>query len=273
MFYYFALCLLSLFTCVVGDVSISNPTKGQTFAVSGSSVSVTVTWIESNADPLLTDMNKYTFLVCTGPNSDINCFKSTSTTVKASELSSYSKTMSIPASLGADGQYYIQIYATTDNGYTIHYTYRFTLTGMTGSTEPSGDDTNPPTAQTSLAADGATAVTGTALSASFSLPYSEQTGPTRYAPMQTQPGTTVTATTWSRRFPTSSVTYFSTLTGGTMLQQVSTVTPGWSYTISSAANWASPAPYPSDNGGWYNPSSRIRSASRTSLSSSATSSA
>jgi hypothetical protein len=48
---------------------------------------------------------------------------------------------------------------------------------------------------------------------------------------------------------------------------VSTVTAGWSYTISSAQNYASPALYPSDNGGWYDPQSKVKSATLTRLTS------
>jgi hypothetical protein len=253
----------TLFTVVLCDVSISKPNKGQTFTVSGGSVTIDLTWIESNATPKLTAITSYSFTLCTGPNSEIYGFDSSLKKISASDISGYSYSFQVPSTLGADGVYYVQIYATSSDGYTIHYSNRFTLSGMTGSTEPSGDDTSPPSAQTSLS-DGATTLPASELSKSFALAYSEQTGLTRYAPMQTQPGTTVTATTWSRRYPASAVTYYTSLSSS--LAQLSTITPGWSYTLSSAVNWASAAPFPSENGGWYNPSSKLTKPSVTALS-------
>ncbi|CDR45927.1 CYFA0S20e01948g1_1 [Cyberlindnera fabianii] len=246
----------------LADVSISKPKKGSSYSASGGSASVEVTWIESNATPKLSDISSYTFKVCTGPNNDIECSDPALKKVDAKDVDGYSITLSIPSTVGADGSYYIQVYAQAEDlGYTIHYTERFTLEDMTGGTlKPSGEDeTSPPDAQTSVnGGDDTTTIAASDLSKSFSVYYTSQTGKTRYAPMQTQPGSTITASTWTRRFPTSAVTYYTSLS--TSLAQVSTITPGWDYTISSAVNWASHAPHPSENGGWYNPSSRVSSA-------------
>lgn len=246
--------LLMLLQSVTGDVSISQPLTGQTFEVSGSSASVQITWIESNAVPLLTDITSYTFVLCSGSNSNITAVKTLAKSISASDITGYSYDLSISASSGADGSYYVQIYAAASDGYTIHYSNRFNLGGMTGSFVPSvGVNLLPPDAQTSL-----TGGTNTPLSIdsrSFTVPYYLQTGRTRYAPMQLQPGTHVTQTTWTRQFPTSAVTYFSVPMS--TLAQLSTLTPGWSYTLTSAVNWASPAPQPSENGGWYAASARL----------------
>lgn len=252
---------------VAADVSISKPNPSQTYTVDGDSVTVNITWIESNAIPLLSKITSYSFLTCTGPNTGIDGIEDTLIKVSASDISDYTYSYAIPASAGADGPYYVQIYAATADGYTIHYSNRFTLEGMTGSLKPNGTDSSPPDAQTKISTGSGTTLAASALSASFKLAYSQQTGLTRYAPMQTQPGSTVTATTWTRKFPTSAVTYYSTAL--LSLAQVSTVTQGWDYTMSSAVNWASTAPAPSDNGGWYNPSSRLKSATITGLTSSA----
>lgn len=252
--------LLLLLTQVIADVSISKPLTGASYAVSGGTVSVEISWIESNANPLLGDIESYTFVLCSGPNTDIDPVE-TIAKVSASDISDYTYTASIDASIGASGSYYIQVYAQVAKGFTIHYTSRFSLTGMTGSYKPTdGGSTTPPSAQTSLADDGAAAATSID-TRSFTLQYSQQTGATRYAPMQTQPGTKVTAnkSSWTRRYPTSSVSYFSTVRND-LLAQSSTITQGWSYIISSAINWATPAPYPSANGGWYNPSQKVKAA-------------
>ena len=85
-------------------------------------------------------------------------------------------------------------------------------------------------------------------------PYTMQTGVSRFAPMQMQPQSAVTAQTWTRKFPTSSVSLYSTLRKSP--DKLTTITPGWSYTLPSDYNYATPAPFPSDNGGWYNPKDR-----------------
>ena len=254
------LALLLLLTLCVrlahGDVSISKPLTGQTYEVSDGVAKVSVTWIESNAQPKLTDIESYTFVLCTGPNANIKAVKTLAKQIKASDISGYTYDLSIDSDVGQDGYYYIQIYATATNGWTIHYSNRFMLEGMTGSYEPTvGAVTKPPDAQTSLANGDNTMVSID--SKSFSVPYLSQTGRTRYAPMQTQPPTKITMdkSSWTRRFPTSEVSYFTSVSSS--LAQVTTITPGWSYTISSGVNWASHAPDPSANGGWYAASERL----------------
>lgn len=255
-----------LITTVVGDVSISKPTKGSSYTVSGSNVQVAITWTESNANPKLSDIESYSFTLCTGPNTDIDGLEDTLKKVSASDVDDNTYTLSIPASAGADGSYYIQVYATTSDGYTINYSQRFTLKGMTGSKDPSGgDEASPPDGRTSInAGDETSTLAASDLSKSFSLFYTSQTGKTRYGPMQTQPGSSISASSWTRKYQTSSVSYFSTLKHSA--QVLSTITPGWSYTMSSAVNYASPAPNPSV-AGWYNPSSKITPASMSALSS------
>ncbi|KAH3670268.1 hypothetical protein WICMUC_004921 [Wickerhamomyces mucosus] len=263
MFGTLSFLLVFLISTVFCDVSVSKPSSGQTYTVSGSTVTVPISWLESNSNPLLTEITSYKFEVCTGPNSLIDGIRETLVEVSSSDITDYSYDFEIESSVGADGLYYIQINAFTSEGHTIHYSNRFTLSGMTGSKQPSGSGT-PPASQINLIT-GTSTLDAAQLSSSFALAYTLQTGITRYAPMQTQPGSTVTATTWTKRFPASSVTYYSTMRSS--LDQSSTLTPGWSYTISSAVNWASYASDPTDNGGWYNPKTKIRSPSLRSLSS------
>lgn len=253
--------LFAFITLASADVAIMRPSKDSNFIVSGSSVTVEVVWIESSSDPMLSDIESYKFKICTGPNSNINGIKILAD-VKASDITDYTYDVVIPSSLGADGSYYIQISAATSNGgYSIHYTNRFTLSGMSGTLKPSGgSELGLPAPEVHLDSAATSTLDPAELSSSFALPYTLQTGLTRYAPMQTQPGSKVTASTWTRRFPSSSVTYFTTVSSSP--EQKSTVTPGWDYTISSAANFASPAPFPSDNGGWYDPKSKLSRATK-----------
>ena len=79
-------------------------------------------------------------------------------------------------------------------------------------------------------------------SRSFSISYTKQTGKTRYAPMQTQPGSTITHKSMTRRFATSSYSAYSTYKKSPNV--MTTLTPGWDYTPASKPNYATVAPYP-----------------------------
>ncbi|ODV86056.1 hypothetical protein CANARDRAFT_197473 [[Candida] arabinofermentans NRRL YB-2248] len=234
---------------VYADVSIELPDSSTTYTVSDSEVVVEIELSDDGDSPSLSDAESLTFTLCTGPNTDIFAVSDLAVITPA-ELTDDKYNATVKASVGASGKYYIQIYAVYSSGYTIHYSDRFSLKGMTGTHATSGTG-DPPDAElsASVTAD---------MSASFSVTYTKQTGRTRYAPMQTQPGTKVTHSTWSRRFPSSSVSYYSTAKPSPNVY--STITPGWSYTMSSLANYATPAPFPSEVG-WYAASARLQSAS------------
>ncbi|CCF58770.1 hypothetical protein KAFR_0F01730 [Kazachstania africana CBS 2517] len=244
---------------VSADVQVVSPTKGTTYDSSNSKISFTLSWMDDNAFPTIDDVTQYTFMLCGGKNSDIKCPYEIATGVAPSAITTssgkYSYAVSFASSVVGDGQYFVQVTAIIGTeGQTIHYSPRFNLEDMTGTTSYTYTDSTQPVGQTQITTGTATTDAGDT-SASFSIPYTEQTGKTRYAPMQMQPDTTVTKTTWSRRFATSAVTYYSTF--NTVLDCYSTVTPGWNYTMTSGANYATPAPFPSANGGWYDPKSKL----------------
>ena len=93
-------------------------------------------------------------------------------------------------------------------GTVINYSKRFSLTGMTGTfpstvldglTDPS--NTDGPPSQNQIAGQG----NRPDADGSFAVPYTLQTGPTRYAPMQPQPMTKILANKATPLWPTSSV--------------------------------------------------------------------
>ncbi|SCV00931.1 LAMI_0G08218g1_1 [Lachancea mirantina] len=242
----------------VADVAISAPSSGAVFSASGSTVSVQVKWTDDGNTPTLPKVQKYSILLCSGTNASPKCYSNTPLAYeeKASDFGSgsqYSFTASIDSSSYGNGQYFLQVVAIAEDfGYTIHYSPRFQLAGMAGASSITYSTNTQPNAQTSVTTGEGQG--GTIDSRSFTVPYTEQTGVSRFAPVQTQPAASVTATTWTRRFPTSAVTYFSTYAKNANIK--TTITPGWTYVITSDVNYASPAPNPSDNGGWYNPKSR-----------------
>lgn len=126
-------------------------------------------------------------------------------------------------------------------GFTWNYSPRFALTGMTGEfsaaaqVEQDKGDTSAPagvemTAKTTAGSDDDAA-------ASVRIPYTLQTGATRYAPMQTQPGARITATKASRLYPTSAYSLFTTK--GPPPNVRTTITLPWDYVVTTAINMVS----------------------------------
>jgi hypothetical protein len=99
-------------------------------------------------------------------------------------------------------------------GTLINYSSRFTLSGMTGvfpDNVKKGlegiSGTAGPKSENNIGAQPQNPAPGGAAPAAdgpYSVPYTMQTGSTRYAPMQPQPGTKITKDKASMQFPTSS---------------------------------------------------------------------
>lgn len=232
---------------VIADLEVTSPEEGDKISGSSGKARIKVNWkdTDSDSDFSVENIKLYTLSLCTN-GSPIQCLDPT---IKGEKYTSNTATVSVEQNDVPSGYYFIQIYTEFKDGSTgIVYTPRFRLTDMEGPTGTlvvtvTGDS---PEGQTS-----ASESTGADISKSFTVPYTLQTGSTRYAPMQMQPGSTVTATTWTRKFPTSAVTYYSTRHTKPVVH--STITPGWSYTASSEVNWATVAPYPTN---WYAASER-----------------
>lgn len=249
--------LLLAFICgVLGDVAITSPSAGASFSGSSGKVSVTVEWVDddSQGDYSLSNVDWFSFVLCTGPDKDIDGFY-TIATKQTLKSNSYDATFS--SSITGDGYYFIQVYAMfKDGSTTMHYTSRFHLTGMTGSTAtlsaaPTETGTGPGP-NTNYANGGTSSIN----SASFSVTYTKQTGSVRYAPMQTQPGSSISYTTWSLRHATSAYTPYTSASPSPNVD--TTITAGWSYTVTSTYNWA---PTQSSPTGWYEPGSKVTQAS------------
>lgn len=234
---------------------LESPGQGDEFTAVDDKVEISISWEDDGDSPTGDEITKYTFVLCTGPNDNIEA-RQTLEGILPSDITNNSYTASFLADRGQDGSYFVQVYSVLGNGgYMIRYTERFRLLDMTGTYEPSGSGL-PPDGETDDSADAA--ANQGSISASFSIPYTEQTGKTRYAPMQLQPGSAITVSTWSRRFPSSDVTYYSTFLASPNV--LSTVTAGWSYSVTSLINYATPAPFPSAVG-WYAASEKLASAS------------
>ncbi|QLL30384.1 hypothetical protein HG536_0A02010 [Torulaspora globosa] len=253
----FAAVLMLVTRIAVGDVQVTEPVAGAQFSGSGGTVSIDLKWMDNGANPPVDDITSFTFTLETGPNNHIQAVKKLDESVPLSAITkvgdTYSYTLQFPSGIIGNGQYYIQVYSQVQGGgYTNNYSPRFELTSMGGTSSATFSDSTQPPGETLVAGTGTT--TASVDTRSFTLYYTQQTGVSRFAPMQMQPGSKITATTWTKKFPTSAVTYYSTYRN--TLAQETTITPGWSYVLSSGINFATPAPYPTDNGGWQNPKQR-----------------
>jgi hypothetical protein len=251
-FYNLFLLLSFVIVGTRADYSISSPAAGQTFAAS---TPITIKFEDDGSVPAMTDLTSTQVLLCTGSNSAITCFsKSIVGTFTPSEsTTSYDANLASLTSLGSNGRYFFQLYSVGSGGSTIHYTERFTLTGMTGTTKATdGGDTTPPTGSNSF--NTGSSDDNAVILKSNTIPYLSQTGRVRYAPMQMQPGSKVThALSASRRFPTSAVTYFTDYS--LRPYPVTTKTPTWSYSVSQAPNWVATLPSPT---GYYAASEALK---------------
>lgn len=241
------LIILASIVTVLAEVNITKPAQGDSFSGSGGTANVEIQWDIDNLY-LAEKVTNFTVLLCTGQDEAIDCQEKP--LISGSSLKADLKTVKLSSDKVANGEYFFQFYIQYPGGVAlIAYSYRFKLTGMTGAnsfTAPISATGPPPSFAFSYPVD----------SSLHSVPYTKQTGVVRYAPMQSQPGSKVTHSTWSRRFPTSSVSYYSTYRSRPNV--LTTTTIPWTYSRTSAANWASTAAYPTE---FYPASSRVTKAS------------
>lgn len=137
-----------------------------------------------------------------------------------------------------------------DGGTITNYSDRFTITGMKGNTPPqflsaiSGlSSTDVPETQNNIAANaaaGADPAAGAAAGAAgglYSIPYADQTGLTKYAPMQSVPPTKITMKGYKPLYPTSSYKIAKTaLPPGTI---ATTITQSQTFSVAIQENTVS----------------------------------
>lgn len=245
---------LLLFAChVFAQVDVDSPKYGTVYDLSSGTGLITVEWsVADSPGPKKEEILEYIFTLVSGPNDNIEAFGHIGKS-DARQMEEQKFSFPLENTIGANGWYYVQVLARTQEGHSIQYSPRFQLTGMIGARTPQpATDEKVPSRELRFASMN---ILANMNSMSFSVPYYLQSGLAKFAPMQTQPPTKVTQKTWSMKYPTSSFTYYSTK--GTRCNQLTTVTPGWSYVIPLEWNDIAAAPDPFDNGGWYHASHRL----------------
>ncbi|KAK9379602.1 uncharacterized protein V2V93DRAFT_373156 [Kockiozyma suomiensis] len=229
-------------------VSFTSPVAGKSYAVADG---ITLKWKDDGNTPDISTFTSSTILLLTGSNADLI---PVTTVVEDAAYSTLDGTYSVTISPGvaANGVFLIQMTSVISNGpaYVINYTPRFQLTGMTGTiVADDGGDTDPPAQAYYPVASGTASTASNAIPTDpFEVPYNDQaTWLTRYAPMQVQPGSKVTATNTDPLFSSTSWSVFKTF--ASPASQLTTTTTGYDYTLTSVINGAPTALSPADDGG------------------------
>jgi len=220
----------------LADVQFSSPTSGS--KITGGST-LEIAWKESGTGPAISGFTVADIVLCIGSNASPLPLTTLASQVSVS-LGKFQST--VPVGIGGNGKYYFlkMISTVKAGGIDINWSDRFTMAGMTGTfatpPNPNGDS-SPPAAQAPIAVPAAGGAGG-----AFAVPYAQQTGPIRYAPMQPRPGTMITAKSYSMQFPTSAYSVYTTFAGLPNAQTTQTASP--TYAVTSLVNTAAPASKP-----------------------------
>ncbi|PGH17990.1 hypothetical protein AJ80_04611 [Polytolypa hystricis UAMH7299] len=195
----------------------------------------------------------YDLFLCAGGNEE-GSYEQLSQIVSQGLLANTkSASILVDASLGGSEQnaYFLRMSANYDASLEIIHSSRFTLSDMTGSfsetvanglRDISSSSTEPPPVDSDIQKRQAAAAAAAAQG--YTIPFGQQTGLTRYAPVATLPPTKITKKDPTRLFPTSAFDIAkSHLPKPTIKATVSVPLPS---TVKSIENPASPAPHPDE---------------------------
>ncbi|TAQ90862.1 hypothetical protein B7494_g781 [Chlorociboria aeruginascens] len=241
------LVLTAFYPLAFADVKFTTPTSPT------GGTKFTITWADSGTAPSLSDLTTYQLFLFTGSNASPVQLYALGT---GSFSSGNTLSVTVPPTTGGStaNAYFLGMISVASAGGTVtNYSNRFTMAGMSGvfsaavtsalSTVTTTD--GPPTVNNVAAAVAAPDPNTQIEGGAYATPYTLQTGPMRYAPMQPVPGSTITATNTSPLYPTSSVIFASTYLPIATIQ--TTVTEAQTFSVASHENTAAAASQPTDD--------------------------
>ncbi|AMD20350.1 HDL394Wp [Eremothecium sinecaudum] len=255
------LLLIGLVRSVLGDVSIVEPGYLDKFSGASGSVKMAVRWKNDNfIYPYADQINFYNVTLCRGTKYGVECRpEKLAQNVDARKLPEkdglFSVDVAIDGNVIGDGFFTIQLASSAGlMGYTIVYSKPFQLTDMKGSWDWKGEYNPYPVEEYQITADlqGRPRTYGAEYAKTA---YRFQTGLTRFPPLQTQPPTKKTATTWVAANPSTSVSYFKTPINSIIQETTMSMSGPF---ITQVVNHVPPPSFPTDNGAAYNPKDRIK---------------
>ncbi|KAK6341342.1 hypothetical protein TWF696_008420 [Orbilia brochopaga] len=226
-----------------GEVVFTTPVSGNSFPANKA---FSVTWKDDGKDPKIAVSSVFTLDLCTGSNANVLAL----TTLVAGQTFATARgtvPVTVQSTLAGPGRFYfLRLTWSTADGTVTNFSDRFEMTGMVGTFSPAqlaansaGDTDRPPAIHPvqEAVADPA--------GGQFDIPYNQQTGPIKYAPMQPRPGSKITAKNMKRLNPTSAYTIFTTKAPPAL--QTTTVTQPLTYALTTVVNEAAPAAMPDDD--------------------------
>jgi hypothetical protein len=231
--------LAALSPFAAAGITFSSPAAGATVPAG----TVTITWADDSTSPSISELSTYTLQLIVGGN-DATTQLPLTTLANNGEFSS-GNTISATISAGLAGNtkngFFLKMTAVVSSGGTaVYYSDRFTMSGMTGTTATTYANAVPDSATSVPSSTVSTAAAATGAAATgdlFTIPYYLQTGLIKYAPMQPIPPTAITATSYSRLYPTSAYTIATTAMA---LPSITlTVTQSQTFSVSSIENTVS----------------------------------
>jgi len=246
------LALLAAITpFALADIEFTSPAAGAKLTGGGS---INIEWKESGNSPSISDLTTYQLFLCAGGNDDTTFIQLTAITTSGTFAAGNKAIGTVGVGVGAStplNAYFLKIISVAKEGGTVtNYSPRFSLSGMTGTFPPNvlagakavtGTDGPPAVNQVANNANNAAPVGAS----EYAVPYTMQTGLTKFAPMQPVPPSKITKKNPTPQFPTSAVSFASTFLPTP--KQVTTMTMSQTFSVSSMENTAPAAPMPSDD--------------------------
>lgn len=224
--------VLPLLNFASADIEFTSPAAGMTLTGGGA---ITITWQDSGIAPSLSDLSTYSLYLCAGGNDPSTIVQLATVTTQGSFANGNTAEGSFSATLGAstpaNAYFFKMVSQDTSGGTVTNYSPRFSLSDMTGTFPQnvitgmqSVTGTEGPPTQNDVGSPAPASATG-----SFALPWSMQTGLTKYAAMQSFPPTEITAKTKTPLFPSSPYTIATTLMGPPTILTTVTQAVTWSF--------------------------------------------
>nr|OQO23750.1 hypothetical protein B0A51_09252 [Rachicladosporium sp. CCFEE 5018] len=234
----------------LADVEFVTPAAGGTLAAGA----VSITWKDSGTAPALSLLAGWSIQLMVGGNTDATSVAITSFAGNMVSGNSYTATIPAAASGPATNGYYLKMTsAATSGGQVINFSKRFSISGMTGVVPAAaaagvaasaGSLDGPATINSVSNNAGGNAGSGAAAGGDeYAVPYGQQTGGTKYAPMQPIPPTKITKKNFTPLNPTSAVVIARTNLPPAQ-GVVTTLTQSQTFSVVSVENTAAPVAGP-----------------------------
>ncbi|KAL9527403.1 Cell wall synthesis protein [Sphaerulina musiva] len=242
--------IATLAATVLADVKFTSPAPGASIPAG----TLTVKWEESGDTPKISDLSTYTLQLMVGGNTDASSVGLLSLSTKGSHAQGTTAQGTVPANIAGTlkNGFYLKMISTAKEGGTVtNFSGRFSIEGLTGTTAANAvtgaqavTGTDGPDTIDNVANDAAAAAPAAGAGDDmYGIAYADQSGLTKYAPMQGVPPTKITAQNFSPKYPTSSVSIATTWLPKPTVQ--TTMTQTQTFSVSSMENTAAPQAGPS----------------------------